>query len=104
MKWDIFFPDEGIKACLLSAKNAADFTGTGPVRAEGVREVWDTVTDGVSLLTYVLTTCSVNAERRRRRRELCLPERIKVMKIFPRLTQGAVNLLQTRKLLKLTGL
>lgn len=47
VRWDFFFPDVGLKMCFFSAENAADFTGTSRVRAEGIREVWDAVTDGV---------------------------------------------------------
>lgn len=51
----LFFPDVGLQTCLLGAKNAIDLTGTSPVQAEGVREVWDAVTDGACLC---LPVCS----------------------------------------------
>lgn len=50
----IFFSWCGLKNMVAECKqNAVDFTGTSPVRAGAVREVWDTVTDGVCVSAYL---------------------------------------------------
>lgn len=66
----VFFPDVGLKTCLLSANKMHLISrGQAPCEqgeSEGSGTLWQMVC--VSLLTCVLTTCCVNAERRRMRR------------------------------------
>lgn len=93
----------------LSTENLVDTTWTGPVGGRGVGEGWGTVTDGECLLTCVLTFGCAHAVRKKRRRSRSRREGAllaggsKRGKMF-QVTQQAVNLLLSRRLLKLIGL
>lgn len=108
-RWD-FFPWYGLKNILvyrLSTENIVDITGTSPVWARGVRS--GALRQMVCVSAYLCAhrLLCVNAVRKEEEEEeegTVLAGGRKSNEKFSQVAQETVNLLQSRRLLKLTGL